>query len=280
MFTRMRVLSCGCALLAILALGSQACSGDEDGSQFPSGSGAGSGSTNAGGGLGQGGGLGGGLGTGGGGASMNGCGSDLTGTIRDFKQEHPDFEYTLGDDRGIVEQDLGSDGKPVYASSAATPTTTGNTNFDQWFRDVGGVNMASQLTLALTDNGDGTFTYDNGMFFPIDGDGWGDEGNAHNYHFTFELRTTFKYNGGETFSFTGDDDLFVFINGKLAIDLGGVHGAQSQTVDLDADAGYLGITPGETYALDFFFAERHLSQSNFRIDTTIADFIDCGGVPK
>lgn len=72
-------------------------------------------------------------------------------------------------------------------------------------------------------------------FFPIDGAGWGDEGLAHNYHFTYELHTTFTYAMGQTFTFTGDDDLWVFINGKLAI----------------------------------FFAERHTTESNFRIDTSI-----------
>jgi fibro-slime domain-containing protein len=37
-------------------------------------------------------------------------------------------------------------------------------------------------------------------------------------------------------------------------------------------AAQLGITPDNTYTLDFFFAERHTSESNFRIDTTIGCF--------
>lgn len=211
-------------------------------------------------------------GDGGGGAGGESCAGALKGVVRDFKVGHPDFEDYLGTDKGIVEAKLGADGKPVYAGNPTTPTTSGKEGFDQWFRDVPGVNIPIPHEIALTPAGGGVYTYDNSAFFPIDGQGFGDEGNVHNYHFTLELRTQFEYKGGEVFTFTGDDDLFTFINGRLAINLGGVHGAQSQTVDLDAMAAELGITVGNTYPLDFFFAERHTSESNFRIDTTIACF--------
>jgi fibro-slime domain-containing protein len=211
-----------------------------------------------------------------GGDASNRCGKTLTGTLRDFKDDHPDFEKFIGDDRGIVRGDLGADKKPVYASSGTTPTTTGKANFDQWFRDVDGVNMASPFPITMADSGGGVFTYTNANFFPLDDKGFGNQGRAHNFHFTYELHTTFFYKGGEKFTFTGDDDLFTFINGKLAIDLGGVHGAEDSTIDLDARAGELGISKGAVYSLDFFFAERHTSESTFRIDTTL-DFVSCGG---
>ena len=69
-----------------------------------------------------------------------------------------------------------------------------------------------------------------------------------------------------------DDDLFAFINKKLVIDLGGVHGEQSASVDLDAVAAGIGLTIGKVYPLDMFGAERHTSESHFRIDTTISCF--------
>jgi len=253
--------------VALLVTGLCACSDDEGGSLFNGAGGAWSSSSGSSG-VGASSGLGGNMSSS---TSSNGtggqteCGNELQGTIRDFQQSHPDFEYVIQVDPGIVEEDLGPDGKPVYAGNPTTPTTTGQENFDQWYRDVDGVNIAIPLAIPLSPNGDGTFTYDNSSFFPIDGQGWDNEGNPHNYHFTYEIRTQFEYQGGEVFSFTGDDDLFVFINGKLAMDLGGVHGALNASVDLDAEAGYLGITVGESYPLDFFFAERHLSESNFRI---------------
>jgi fibro-slime domain-containing protein len=202
------------------------------------------------------------------------CGNTLTGVLRDFKQDHPDFEYRVEEDPGIVQETLGADDKPVYAGLDGNPTTTGQENFDQWFRDVPGVNQAVSFPITLTRTG-GVHTYENNAFFPLDGQGFGNEGNAHNYHFTFELHTTFQYAGGETFKFVGDDDLFVFINKKLAIDLGGVHGSMTGEVNLDADAGKLGISRGQVYALDFFFAERHTVDSHFRVDTNL-DFVDCG----
>ena len=114
------------------------------------------------------------------------------------------------------------------------------------------------------------YTYENYTFFSIAGDGFGNEhtdnyGNPHNYHFTCELHTAFTYNGGETSSFLGDDDLWVFIGDDLVIDLGGLHTAMNASVDLDT----LGLIPGDSYNLDLFFAERHTVESNFRIDTSI-----------
>ena len=76
-------------------------------------------------------------------------------------------------------------------------------------------------------------------------------------------------------AFSGDDDVFTFINGQLVVDLGGIHASQTQSVNLDT----LGLTPGQEYQLDFFFAERHVTQSHFRIDTTI-EFTDSIILPE
>lgn len=189
----------------------------------------------------------------------------LATTIRDFHASHPDFEDGIATDRGFVATTIGADRNPVYIGGAGTATTHGAANFDQWYNDVGGVNLSMPYNLVLTDVGGGIYRYENTSFFPIDGLLFGNEGNGHNYHFTLELHSQFTYELGQTFNFTGDDDVFVFINDQLAIDLGGVHPAQSASVNLDA----LGLTVGQNYAFDLFFAERHTTESNFKMETSI-----------
>ena len=243
------------------------------------------------------------------GTGMNGqrvCNSVL-GVVRDFKGAqaavggmlepggHPDFEVFegRGPTKNMVAAALGADRKPVYASpcergvakGAACPFGAMNTtkdNFDQWYRSVDGVNKPYFVYLQIRPAVGGISTFESKHFFPMDGAGWGNSGKdelmvERNFAFTTEIHTTVKYAGGEKFTFTGDDDVWVFVNGKLAIDLGGLHLVETATIDLDASAAALGITKGNVYPIDLFHAERHSIGSNFRLDLNF-EFADCGVV--
>ena len=208
----------------------------------------------------------------------------FTVTIRDFRCDaaatNHDFNNTTisGVTTGMVANTLDAQGKPVFIGSAGMGDVLSAATFAAWYRDCDGSALSCNSShtvnfLADVDLATGKLTYSNSAFFPIDAltssSVW--DSPNHNFFFTSELRQQLIYDPTKEnkFSFTGDDDVWVFINGKLVLDLGGIHAAATKSFDLDDLVGSLGIAAYDIYDFTMFHAERHYTQSNLGIESTL-----------
>ncbi len=199
---------------------------------------------------------------------------------------HPDFEWPpTGVVTGEVLPTLVVNPQTYLGAIRPSPTATtfGAGTFETWFANtpynasVDGsapVFHVSTEQITMTHLGSGVYQFRDTTFDPLNGRGFGNyPGVDRNYHFTVEAHPKFIYHAAAGYQpmlrACSDDSMWIFINGTLVVDLGGVRNVACGQVDV---AG-LGLQDSQAYSLDVFYADRTRSTSHFEVTTNLPLYV-------
>lgn len=205
---------------------------------------------------------------------------ELNGMIRDFPSTHPDFVgMVTGLRTGCIQKVIADGGSPIASDSVSNCAIS---QLEDWYSDTHPTGFVKTYAITLDNRQNkqgGIYRFEDNDFFPFDNEISDnkkgryrkhyfsfDEGRNHNYHFTFDVHFMFAYQAGQTVAINGNDDIWVFINNQLVIDLGGVHTHAGAQIALQNLASTLGLVEGEVYPFALFFAQRQTVSSPLSLE--------------
>ncbi len=194
--------------------------------------------------------------------------------------------------KGMVQDTLDPNGRPVFKAipgmnNGCTECGWFNQNIDEWWSEEHAVAVYFAV-LKFEHQGIGEYRYENSDFYPLNEYVSHEGSNASrdvitgvvpaalNYSFTVHMQRVFEYDtcANQKFIFNATDDIFVFLNGHLVIDKGGINTPEEQSFVLSEEVAKLGLAHGDQIYFDIFTAHRTDHDSQLTLTTSIPCYLD------